>query len=158
MSSYHEIQDAIKTTLDADSWFDGTSSSILTTVVNDRLPKLRHNPVYQGFLYSELPALSIQAIGKEAEFNTVRELDEDFLVKVTLITRARDEQTGRDTHLDKVKEIERVLRKQVTSDNDLGIDAFVTNVNTEFLPIELADKYFIFVSETYCNVEVIATI
>jgi len=129
-SSYKEVQDAVKTTIDADSWFDETSSTIQKTEVNERIPDIRHKPEYRGFLYSELPAMTIKAIGKESELHTVQEIREVFLVQLVLITRARNEQSGMDTHLGKVQQVERVLRIQVDSTNDLGIDAFVFDVNT----------------------------
>jgi hypothetical protein len=157
MSSYKEIQDAIKVTLDADSWFDGTSSSIQKVEVNEREVDLMHKPPYVGFRYSELPALTIKAIGKESDLNTTREIREDFTVRLRLVTRARDEQSGMDTHLGKVKEIERVLRKQITSTEELGIDAFVTNVNTEMEDNEKDGEYWIFKTLTFCNVEIIET-
>ena len=157
MSSYHEIQDAVKTTIDADSYFDGSSSSVQTTEVNERKVEVRHKPQYMGFLYSELPALTIKCIGKESDLNTTREIREEFTVEMRLITRARDEQSGMDTHLDKIKEIERVLRKQVTSADDLGINAFVTEVNTELEETDKDGNYWVFKTLTFCTVEIIET-
>lgn len=157
MSSYKEIQDAIKTTIDADSYFLGTKATVLTVEVNEREGELRHKPIYSGFLYSELPALTISAIGKESELETVQEIKEDFLIQCRLITRARDEQAGMDTHWLKVKEIERVLRKQISSADDLGICGFVTNVNTEHEPTEKDGTYWIIKTLTFLNVEVIET-
>jgi hypothetical protein len=157
MSSYKEIQDAIKTTLDADSWFDETSATIEKVEVNEREVDIRHKPQYAGFLYSELPALTIKAIGKESDLNTTREIREEFLVQCTLITRARNEQSGMDTHLGKVKEIERVLRKQVTSADDLGINAFCYDVNTEMQASQKDGNYWVFQTITFVTVEVIET-
>jgi hypothetical protein len=157
MSSYKEIQDAIKTTLDADSWFDETSSTIQKTEVNERKVELRHKPQYMGFLYSELPAFTIKCVGKESELNTTREIQENFEVEMRLITRARDEQTGMDTHWGKIKEVERTLRKQVTSADDLGINAFVTEVHSEIEEIEKDGDYWVFKTLTFCNVEIIET-
>jgi len=156
-NSYKEIQDAIKTTLDADSYFDGTSASVETIEVNERQIELRHKPQYLGFLYSELPTLTIKAVGKESDLNTTREIREEFLVQCRLISRSRDEQSGMDTHLGKVKEIERVLRKQLTSADDLGINAFVTDVNTEHEDIEKDGNYYVYKTLTFCTVEIIET-
>jgi hypothetical protein len=156
-NSYKEIQDAIKVTLDADSWFDETSSSIQTVEVNERETELRHKESYAGFLYSELPALTISATGKESDLNTTQEIREEFLVECRLVTRARDEQSGMDTHLGKIKEVERVLRKQITSSDDLGINAFVFDVNTEKEETEKDGTYWIFKTLTFCTVEIIET-
>lgn len=157
MSSYKEVQDAIKTTVDADSYFDGSTSSVNTVEVNEREIDIRHKAQYAGFLYSELPSLTIKAIGKESELNTTREISEFFTVQCKMITRARNEQSGMDTHLGKVKELERVLRKQVTSSDDLGINAFVTDVNTELEENEADANYWIFKSLTFLTVEIIET-
>jgi len=156
-SSYKEIQDAIKTTIDADSYFDETSSTVKTTEVNERKAELRHKPQYMGFLYGELPAFTINCIGKESDLNTTREIREEFLVEMRLITRARDEQSGMDTHWGKIKEVERTLRKQVSSDDDLGIDAFVFDVNSEIETIDKDGDYWVFKTLTYCTVEIIET-
>lgn len=157
MSSYKEIQDAIKTTLDADSWFDETSSSIQLVEVNEREIEIRHKPQYLGFKYSELPALTIKAVGKDSSLHTTQEIQEQFEVELRLITRSRAAQSGRDTHLGKVKEIERVLRKQVSSSDDLGINAFVFDVNTEMEDTEKDGNYYIFKTTTFCTVEIIET-
>ena len=156
-SSYKEVQDAIKTTVDADSWFTGLAATVNTTEVNEREVDIRHKPQYAGFLYSELPSLTFKAIGKESDLNTTREIREEFLVQCTLITRARNEQSGMDTHLGKVKELERVLRKQVTSADDLGINAFCFDVNTEMQPSQKDGNYWVFTTITFVTVEVIET-
>jgi hypothetical protein len=156
-SSYKEVQDAIKATLDADSWFDETSSTIQKTEVNERKAELRHKPQYMGFLYSELPAFTIKCVGKESSLHTTREIQENFEVEMRLITRSRNEQTGMDTHWGKIKEVERALRKQVTSADDLGINAFVTEVRSEIEEIEKDGDYWVFKTLTFCDVEIIET-
>lgn len=154
MTDYFAVGDAIKTTLLADSWL-GNPANVKTMEVYTRGFSIQSLADAQNFDENDLPALAIVPNGaaKSSDQVTTNEIRSLVKPRIIAVTRNSDLQAGGKYQNDIVANIERVLEKQKTSTQALGIDAYVFNVATSGQEFKHG-TYFYFVSTTNCEVEI----
>ena len=158
MTDYVSLANAVKTTFEVDSWL-GNTTNVKTIETHKRGFSLADDKDAQSFGISDLPAIAItvNAQAKQQQLVTTNEIEEILPVQAITVTQHRDAQAGLDIHLAIVNNVERVLEKQKTSVDCLGIDAFVRQVTTVDDQPFKSGEYYYFVSTTTAQVELTAT-
>ena len=155
MTDYALVGNAIKSTLLADSWI-GNAANVKTVEIHKRGFMIQDARDAQYFNVNDIPAIAIvpNAAPKSSTQTTTNEIRSVAQSQVIAVTRNRDPQTGRDVQCGIVANIERVLEKQKSSSQALGIDAYVFNVSTLDEQFKEGDHYY-FVSTTNCDIEIV---
>ena len=153
MTDYTTLGNAIKTTLQNDSWV-GNSVNVKTLETHKRGFSLQDEKDARFFAPSDLPAIAVvpNVEGKQQEPGSTNEIRETVLAQVIVVTRQRDSQLGLTAHHTLVANIERVLDKQKSSINDLGIGGFVREVSTSEEQFKKGEYYY-FISTTTAQIE-----
>lgn len=153
MTDYTDLGNAIKTTLQNDSWV-GNSVNVKTIETHKRGFSIQDEKDARFFSPSDLPAIAVatNVEGKQQEFGATNEIRETVPAQVVLVTRQRDPQSGLIAHHALVANIERVLEKQKSSSNDLGIGGFVREVSTGEEQFKKGEFYY-FISTTTAQIE-----
>jgi hypothetical protein len=156
MTDYTSLATAIKTTLEADAWL-GNSANVKTVEIHRRGFSLQDAKDAQFFSSVDLPAIAVIANSgpKQQKLATTNEILETVFCEISAVTQGRGLQAGITVHQDIVENIERVLEKQKSSSNDLGIDAFVQTVSTTESQVKKGEFYY-FISTTQAKVELTA--
>lgn len=156
MTDYNALAVALKTTLQADAIL-GDSANIKTIETRRRGFSLSDEKDAQFFSPGDLPAIAIiaNARAKDSALVTTNEIRETLRAEIILISRSRDNQAGLDAHQTLVFHLERVLDKQKSSANDLGIDAFVRALSTTDEQIKSGEYYYL-ISTTAADIELTA--
>jgi hypothetical protein len=157
MTDYTSLGAAIKTTFEADAWL-GNVANVKTIEVHKRGFKINKD---KDSLYMDtdgLPGIIIipNMQPKGQNQTTTNEIEEIIKSQVITLTRHRKLQVGMNAHFALVANVERVLQKQKSSADDLGIDAFVRSVSTEDNNDKEGDYYY-FTSQTSAEIELTAT-
>ncbi|MBI5427262.1 MAG: hypothetical protein HZA02_03160 [Nitrospinae bacterium] len=154
MTDYARIGDAVRTTLLADSWL-GNPANVKTVETHKRGFSLQDDKDALAFSHDELPAIAIvpNAGPKQSDQTATNEIRSVARSQAAVVSYHRDARTGLNNHLQIVANLERVLERQKTSQDDLGIDAFVAEVSTEQEQFKKGEYYY-FLSRTDFNVEV----
>ncbi|VAX27383.1 hypothetical protein MNBD_NITROSPINAE05-1442 [hydrothermal vent metagenome] len=157
MTDYTSLATAIKTTLEADAWL-GNSANVKTIEIHRRGFSLQDAKDAQFFSQADLPAIAVVANSgpKQQQLTTTNEILETVFCEISAVTEGRGLQAGMTLHQGIVENIERVLEKQKSSANDLGIDAFVQNVSTTESQVKKGEFYY-FISTTRAKVELTAS-
>ncbi len=153
MTDYTALGNAIKTTLQNDSWV-GDSANVKTIETHKRGFSIQDEKDARFFSPSDLPAIAVvpNAEAKQQEPGATNEIRETVPAQVIAVTRLRDAQAGLTVHHSLVANIERVLDKQKSSSADLGIGAFVREVNTTEEQFKKGEYYY-FISTTSTQIE-----
>lgn len=153
MTDYTVLGNAIKTTLQNDLWV-GNSSNVKTLETHKRGFSIQDEKDARFFSPSDLPAVAIipNSEGKQQEPGATNEIRETVSTQVIAVTRHRDAQSGLTAHYYLVTNIERVLDKQKSSIDDLGIGGFVQGVSTSEEQFKKGDYYY-FISTTTAQIE-----
>ncbi|MBT3921570.1 MAG: hypothetical protein HOF21_03245 [Nitrospina sp.] len=153
MTDYTALGNAIKTTLENDSWV-GNSSNAKTLETHKRGFSIQDEKDARFFSPSDLPVIAIvpNAEGKQQEPGATNEIRETVPAEVIAVTRHRDAQSGLTAHHTLVSNIERVLDKQKSSSADLGIGGFVREVSTTEEQFKKGEYYY-FISTTIAQIE-----
>ncbi len=156
MTDYTSLANAIKTTLSADSWL-GNSANVKTIEIHRRGFSLQDPKDAQYFSQADLPAIAIipNSGPKQQRLATTNEIRETIFCEIAAVSRDRGLQTGMTVHQSLIQNIERVLEKQKSSLNDLGVDAFVRQVATTENHLKKGEFYF-FISTTRAEIELTA--
>ena len=153
MTDYTSLANAIKTTLLADSWL-GNSANVKTMEIHRRGFSLQDSKDGQFFSQADLPAIAIipNSGPKQQRLTTTNEIRETVFCEIAAVSRDRGLQTGMTVHQSLIQNIERVLEKQKSSLNDLGLDAFVQQVSTTENQVKKGEFYY-FISTTRAQIE-----
>lgn len=153
MTDYTSLANAIKTTLLADSWL-GNSANVKTMEIHRRGFSLQDPKDAQFFSQADLPAIAIipNSGPKQQRLTTTNEIRETVFCEIAAVSRDRGLQTGMTVHQSLIQNIERVLEKQKSSLNDLGLDAFVQQVSTTENQVKKGEFYY-FISTTRAQIE-----
>jgi len=153
MTDYTSIANAIQTTLSADSWL-GNSANVKTIEIHRRGFSLQDPKDAQFFSPADLPAIAIipNSGPKQQRLATTNEILETLFSEISAVSFNRGLQTGMTIHQSLVQNIERVLEKQKSSLNDLGVDAFVKQVSTTENQLKKGEFYY-FISTTRAEIE-----
>ena len=148
MTDYSTIATAIKTTLQADAWI-GNTANVKTIEVYLRESALQGGQDFPFYEKKLLPLMAIipNVTPKGVDLSTTREIRETIACEVWTISSGQEVAAGWNNHYPIVGNLERVLSKQKTSANDLGIDALVTGVASEDSHKKV-DKTLYFLSKT----------
>ncbi len=151
MTDYTALGNAIKTTLQNDTWI---GNNVQTIETHKRGFSIQDEKDARFFATDDLPAIAIvpNSEGKQQEIQTTNEIRETVPAQVVTVTRQRDAQAGMTTQHSLVQNIERVLEKQKSSADSLGIDAFVQNVSTIEEQLKKGEYYY-FISTTTAQIE-----
>ncbi|MBN4077915.1 hypothetical protein JYT29_01145 [Nitrospina gracilis] len=151
MTDYTALGNAIKTTLQNDTWI---GNNIQTIETHKRGFSIQDEKDARFFSTDDLPAIAIvpNSEGKQQETETTNEIRETVPAQVVAVTRQRNAQSGMTIHHTFVQNIERVLEKQKSSANNLGIDAFVQSVNTTEEQFKKGEYYY-FISTSTAQIE-----
>ncbi len=154
MTDYAQIGDAVRAALLADSWL-GDPANVKTAETHKRGFSLQDDKDALAFSRDELPAIAIvpNAGPKQSDQTATNEIRSVVRSQAAVVSCHRDARTGLDNHLRIVANLERVLERQKTSQDDLGIDAFVSDVATEQERFKKGEYYY-FLSRTDFNVEI----
>ncbi len=153
MTDYTSIANAIQTTLSADSWL-GNSANVQTIEIHRRGFSLQDPKDAQFFSPADLPAIAINPNSgpKQQRLTTTNEISETLFTEIGAVSFNRELQAGMTVHQNLVQNIERVLEKQKSSLNDLGIDGFVKQVSTTENQLKKGEFYY-FISTTRAEIE-----
>ncbi len=153
MTDYSALGNAIKTTLLNDIWL-GNPVNVQTIETHKRGFSIRDEKDARFFSPDDLPAIAIipNSEGKQQEVQTTNEIREIVPVQLVAVTRQRNAQTGITSHHILVKNIERILEKQKSSSENLGIDAYVQNVSTAEEQYKKGEYYYL-ISTTTAQIE-----
>ena len=157
MSDYSQIGSAIKTTFLADSWL-GNPANVKTVEIWKRGFMIQDARDALYFNINDLPALAIvpNAEPKKSDQATTNEIRSYVKSQIVVVTRNRDPQGEKDVQSAIVANVERVLEKQKSSAQALGIDAYVSDVST--VDEQFKDgEYYYFVSTTSCQIDITIT-
>ena len=155
MTDATHIAESTKATLERDSWL-GNTANVKTIEAHKREFSLQGDDDRPFYKESELPAMAIDpdAGGKEQDFETVGEIRENVIAEVMTVSGDADAVTAEDNHNTIIKNLERVLEEQVTSEKDLGMDALVKDVSTETEdPFKKGNKTY-YISRTTFTVDI----
>ncbi len=143
MVDYVALANAIKTTLEADSWV-GNIANVKTVETYSREFSLQGEEGAPFYKDTELPAMAItpNAQGKSQDGAAVGEILESVASEVMTVTFHSVVLTAAQEHDTIIKNLERVLDAQKTSSADLGIDALVKDVSTETERFKKGANYF----------------
>ncbi|MBC8284364.1 MAG: hypothetical protein H8E32_11170 [Nitrospinae bacterium] len=155
MTDYTALGIAIKTTLQNDTWF---GNNVQTIETHKRGFSIQDEKDARFFSKEDLPAIAIvpNAESKKQEIQTTNEIRETISAQVVAVSRTRNAQSGMTTHQSLVQNIERVLEKQKSSADNLGIDAFVQSVGTLEEQFKKGEYYY-FISTTTAQIDLTAT-
>lgn len=158
MTDYTALASAMQTTFEADSWL-GNSANVKTIEVHKRGFSIQDEKDAQFFSTADLPAIAVvsNSAPKQQRLETTNEILETLVSEVVAVSRKRDLQAGMTAHQEIIKNIERVLDQQKSSQKDLGIDAFVRQVATTEQQFKKGEYYY-FVSTTTARIELTAVI
>ena len=153
MTDYTALGNAIKTTLQNDSWL-GNSANVNTLETHKRGFSIQDEKDARFFSPSDLPAIAIvpNSDGKHQEPGATNEIRETVPAQLIAVSRQRDAQSGLTAHHVLVAHVERVLDKQKSSIDDLGIGGFVQEVSTTEEQFKKGDYYY-FISTTTVQIE-----
>ena len=153
MTDYIALGNAIKNTLQTDSWV-GNSINVKTIENHKRGFSIQDEKDARFFAPSDLPAIAVvpNAKGKQQEPGATNEIRETVPAQVIVVTRQRDPQFGLAAHHTLITNIERILDKQKSSINDLGIGGFVREVSTSEEQFKKGEYYY-FISTTTAQIE-----
>ncbi len=153
MTNYTVLGNAIKTTLENDSWV-GNSVNVKTLETYKRGFSIQDEKDARFFAPADLPAIAVvpNAEAKQQEPGGTNEIRETVPAQVIAVTRQRDAQFGLAAHHNLVANIERVLDKQKSSNDDLGIGGFVREVSTTEEQFKKGEYYY-FISITTAQIE-----
>ncbi len=153
MTNYTVLGNAIKTTLANDSWV-GNSVNVKTLETYKRGFSIQDEKDARFFAPSDLPAIAVapNADAKQQEPGGTNEIREIVPAQVIAVTRQRNAQFGLATHHNLVANVERVLDKQKSSNDDLGIGGFVREVSTTEEQFKKGEYYY-FISTTTAQIE-----
>ena len=153
MTDYTALGNAVKATLQNDSWL-GNPSNVKTVETHKRGFSIQDEKDAQFFSPFELPAIAVvsNAEGKQQEPGATNEIRETIPTQAIAITRHRNPQSGLTAHHTLIANIERVFDMQKTSNNDLGIGGFVRDVSTGEEQFKKGDYYY-FISTTTAQIE-----
>jgi hypothetical protein len=156
MTDYTSLASAIKTTLSADTWL-GNSANVKTIEIHRRGFSLQDSKDAQFFSQADLPAIAIipNSGPKQQRLVTTNEIQETLFCEISAVTFERGLQTGMTVHQSLIQNIERVLEKQKSSLNDLGLDAFVRQASTTENQVKKGEFYY-FISTTRAEIELTA--
>lgn len=154
MTDYAAVGNAIKTTLLADAWL-GNPANVKSIETEKRGYDIQAQKDAMYFSKDDLPAIAIVATaqGKASEQTTTNEIVSVIKPQVVGLVRQRDRQAAISAACAIAANIERVLEKQKSSAQALGIDAFVNNVSTGFEDFK-DGEYYLIVATTVCDVEI----
>ncbi len=154
MTDYTALGNAIKTTAQNDTWL---GSNIQTIQTHKRGFSIQDEKDARFFSKEDLPAIAIvpNTESKKQETQTTNEIRETISAQVVVVTRKRNTQSGMTIHQSLVQNVERVLEKQKSSADNLGIDAFVQSVGTLEEQFKKGEYYY-FVSTTTAQIELTA--
>jgi len=157
VTDYTSLANAIKTTLQADTWL-GNLANVKTIEIHRRGFSLQDSKDAQFFSEVDIPAIAVipNSSPKQQRQETTNEIREIIPSEIAAVSRDRDLQAGLTAHQTLIQNIERVLEKQKSSLNDFGIDAFVQQVSTTESQLKKGE-YFYFVSTTTARIELTAT-
>ena len=157
MTDYTSLANALQTTLTADAWL-GNSGNVKTIEIHRRGFSLQDSKDAQFFSQADLPAIAIipNAGPKQQRLATTNEILETLFCEISAVSFDRGLQNGMTLHQTLIQNIERVLEKQKSSLNDLGVDAFVRQVATTENQLKKGEFYF-FISTTRAEIELTAT-
>ncbi len=132
MTLHTHLSESIKVTLGNDSWLEN-AANVKTIESHRREFSLQGDDDRPFYKETELPALAIdtKAGGKEQNWETVGEVREKIFAEISTISGDVDAHTAAVNHDTIIKNLERVLQEQITSEKDLGADALVKDVSTE---------------------------
>lgn len=141
MTDYTALGNALKTTLKNDSWI---GENVPTIETYKRGFSIQDDKDSLYFSTGDLPAIAVipNSDGKQQETPTTNEIREIISAQVVAVTRERKAQLGMTAHYTLVQNVERVLEKQKSSTDNLGIDAFVKNVSTTENQIKKGEYYY----------------
>jgi hypothetical protein len=153
VTDYTALGNAIKTTLQNDSWF-GNSANVKTLETHKRGFSIQDEKDARFFSPSDLPAIAIvsNSDAKQQEPGATNEIREIIPTQVIAVTRQRNAQSGLTAHHTLVANIERVLDKQKSSSADLGVGGFVREVSTSEEQFKKGEYYY-FISTTTAQIE-----
>lgn len=156
MTDYTFLANAVKTTLENDSWL-GNPANVKTIEIHRRGFSLQDSKDARFFSASDVPAIAVipNSGPKQQRLETTNEIRETVLCEISAVSRDRDSRVGMTAHQARIQNIERVLEKQKSSANDFGIDAFVRQVSTTEEQIKKGEYYY-FLSTTTASVELTA--
>ena len=157
VTDYTSLANAIKTSLENDSWL-GNPANVKTIEIHRRGFSLQDPKDAQFFSASDVPAVAVipNSSPKQQRLETTNEIRETIPCEISAVSRHRDFKAGMTAHQAIVQNIERVLEKQKSSIDDLGIDAFVPQVSTTEEQIKKGELYY-FLSTTTARIELTAT-
>ncbi len=157
MTDYVSVANAIQATLTADAWM-GDPNNVRTIEVYKRGFQLQDEKDALFFSPADLPALAVvpNAAAKQQTLETTNEIRETVSAQVVAVTRHRDAQAGWTAHQAIVRNIERVLEAQKSSQADLGMDAFVRGVATTEEQFKKGAHYY-FATTTTAEIELTAS-
>ena len=157
MTDYTSLANAVKTTLSADSWL-GNSANVKTIEIHRRGFSLQDAKDAQFFSHTDLPAIAIipNSGPQQQRLVTTNEIRETIFCEISAVSSDRGLQTGMAAHQNLIQNIERVLEKQKSSLNDMGVDAFVQQVSTTENQVKKGEFYY-FISTTRAQIELTAT-
>jgi hypothetical protein len=158
MTDYATVGDAVRSTLLADVWF-GNPAQMKTIEVFPRAFSLRENNDTLYFGAEEMPAIVIapNVTPKTSEQISPEVIRSVIHVETAAVSWNRDGRIGLRNHLALVANIERVLEKQKTAQDDFGIGAVVIGVATR-QEIFKKGEYLFFISRTVAAVKLIEPI
>jgi len=153
VTDYTALGNAIKTTLQNDSWV-GNSVNVKIIETHKRGFSIQDEKDARFFAPSDLPAIAVvpNAEGKQQELGATNEIRETVPAQVIAVTRQRDPQFGLAAHHALIANIERVLDKQKSSNNDFGIGGFVREASTSEEQFKKGEYYY-FISTTTALIE-----
>lgn len=155
MTDYTALGNAIKTTLQNDAWL---GSNVQAVETHKRGFSIQDEKDARFFSTEDLPAIAIvpNAESKKQEIQATNEIRETLSAQVVAVTRNRNAQSGMVRHQSLVQNIERVLEKQKSSADCLGIDAFVQSVGTLEEQFKKGEYYY-FISTTTAQIDLTAS-
>jgi hypothetical protein len=152
VTDYTALGNAIKTTLQNDTW---VGNNVQTIEIHKRGFSIQDEKDAQYFSKEDLPAIAVipNSGAKQQEIQTTNEIRETVPAQIVTVNQMRNAQTGIEENLLIVKNIERILDKQKSSTNNLGIDAFVQSVSTTDEQFKKGEYYY-FISTTTAQIEI----
>ncbi len=153
VTDYTAFGNAIKTTLQNDTWI---GNNVRTVEIHKRGFSIQEEKDARYFSKEDLPAIAVipNSGAKQQEIQTTNEIRETVPAQIVTVTRMRNAQIGNEENLLVVNNIERILDKQKSSTNNLGIDAFVQSVSTTGEQFKKGEYYY-FISTTTAQIEII---
>ncbi len=158
MTDYVAVANAVRDTLLADAWL-GAHANVKIIEAYPRGFSLQDGKGEMYFPNRDLPAIAVlpNAQPKKSEPISPTEIASIVRVEANSVSFDRDGQAGMAAHHLVVQNVERVLQKQATETNDLGIGARVSGVATRDRRFKKGEVY-VFVSTTEFDVEIVAAL